>query len=341
MGEVTLTRAFFRFAGLAAALSFGWHVSGAAAEAIKLGTLKQAPYGIASIAQQKGYFAAEGLDVDIVTFDSAEPVPVGVVSGDLAFGIVGTSAAMFSLATQGALKLIGGNQREVPRFQYEAIVASRRAYAAGLTTVGGFGGHSATVTQIGSPPHYGLAQLADKYRVDLKTVRVLALQTIPNEVSALVGGQADFGLLPSTAILTPVERGDVALLGWAGDEVRWQLSVIVTGAKTANAKPDLVQHFLTALRKGMRDYHDAFAGPGESREDGPTAPEVYAMLAKYTGQTPQQLKSGIPYIDPEARVDAKDIAHQIQWFKAQGMVKGELDPAGFIDARYALTLADK
>jgi NitT/TauT family transport system substrate-binding protein len=335
-----MKKTLFRLVGLAAALSSGWPAFGVA-EAIKLGTLKQAPYGIAAIAQQKGYFAAEGLDVDIVTFDSAEPVPVGVVSGDLAFGIVGTSAAMFSLAAQGALKLIGGNQREVPHFQYEAIVASKRAYAAGLTTVGGFGGHSATVTQIGSPPHYGLAQLADKYRVDLKTVRVLALQTIPNEVSALVGGQADFGLLPSTAILTSVERGDVTLLGWAGDEVRWQLSVIVTGSKTANAKPDLVQHFLRALRKGMRDYHDVFAGPGESRTDEPSAPEVYAILSKYTGQTPQQLKSGIPFIDPEARVDAKDIAHQIDWFKSQGMVKGELDPAAFIDARYALTLADK
>ena len=336
-----MTKAFFRLGLFVAALSFGGPLSDAAAEAIKLGTLKQAPYGIAAISQQKGYFAAEGLDVDIVTFDSAEPVPVGVVSGDLDFGIVGTSAAMFSLAAQGALKLIGGNQREVPHFQYEAIVASKRAYAAGLTTVSGFAGHSATVTQIGSPPHYGLAQLADKYRVDLKTVRVLALQTIPNEVSALVGGQADFGLLPSTAILTPVERGDVTLLGWAGDEVRWQLSVIVTGSNTANAKPDRVQHFICALRKGMRDYHDAFAGPGEARADGPSAPEVYAMLAKFTGQTPQQLKSGIPYIDPEARVDAKDIAHQIQWFKAEGMLKGDLDPARFIDARYALTLPDK
>jgi NitT/TauT family transport system substrate-binding protein len=336
-----MRKRFFGLLGLAAALSCGWSARPSAAEAIKLGTLKQAPYGIAAIAQQKGYFAAEGLDVDIIPFDSAEPVPVGVVSGDLAFGIVGTSAAMFSLAAQGALKLIGGNQREVPHFQYEAIVASKRAYAAGLTTVGGFAGHSATVTQIGSPPHYGLAQLADKYRVDLKTVRILALQTIPNEVSALVGGQADFGLLPSTAILTPIERGDVTLLGWAGDEVRWQLSVIVTGAKTANEKPDLVRHFLTALREGMRDYHDAFAGAGEARVDAPSAPEVYAILSKYTGQTPQQLKSGIPYIDPEARVDAKDIAHQIDWFKLQGMLKGELDPAIFIDARYALTLTDK
>jgi NitT/TauT family transport system substrate-binding protein len=326
--------------GVAALLSAG-AAAPLRAESIKIGTLKQAPYGIASVAQQKGYFKAEGLDVDIVTVDSAEPVPVGIVSGDLAFGICGTSAALFTLASQGALELIGGNQREVPHFQYEGIIASKRAYDSGLTAIGGFGGHSATVTVIGSPPHYGLALLADKYHVDLKTVRVLALQTIPNEVSAMVGGQADFGLLPATTILPSVDRGDVKLLGWAGDEVRWQLSIVITSTKTANTNPDLVQRFMRALRKGMRDYHDAFTGPGETRADQPSAPELYAMLGKFTGQTPQQLKAGIPYIDPEARVDAKDVAHQIEWFKAQGMVKAALDPATFIDKRYALTLPEK
>ncbi|HEV8016610.1 MAG TPA: ABC transporter substrate-binding protein [Stellaceae bacterium] len=330
-----------RLLAFGVAIVFACMTRDAAAEAIKVGTLKQAPYGVVSIAQQKGYFTAEGLDVEIVTFDSAEPVPVGVVSGDLAFGVVGTSAAMFSLAAQGALKLVGGNQREVPHFQYEAIVAANRAYAAGLTSAKDFGGHSATVTQIGSPPHYGLALLAEKFGIDLNTVRILPLQTIPNEVSALVGGQADFGLLPSTAMLTPAERGDLKLLGWAGDEVRWQLSVMVTATKTANSNPDLVQRYLRAVRRGMRDYHDAFTGPGETRADGPTAPDIYAMLAKFTGQTVQQLKGGIAYIDPEARVDAKDIAHQIAWFTAQHMVKGALDPARFIDARYALTLPEK
>jgi NitT/TauT family transport system substrate-binding protein len=324
-------------AASAAALLLSSTVAPLRAESIKIGTLKQAPYGVASIAEQKGYFKAEGLDVDIVTVDSAEPVPLGIVSGDLAFGICGTSAALFTLASQGALELIGGNQREVPHFQYEGVVVSKRAYDAGLTTIGGFGGHSATVTVIGSPPHYGLALLADKYHVNLKDVRILALQTIPNELSAMVGGQADYGLLPATTILPSVARGDLKLLGWAGDEVRWQLSIVITSTKTANTNPELVQRFMRAYRKGMRDYHDAFTGPGETRADQQSAPELYAMLGKFTGQTPEQLKPGIPYIDAEARVDAQDVAHQIDWFKAQGMLKGNLDPATFIDKRYALT----
>jgi NitT/TauT family transport system substrate-binding protein len=308
------------------------------AETITIGTLKLAPYAGAFIAKEKGYFTAEGIDAQIVTFDAAEPVAVGVVSGDLDFGVMGTSAGMFSLGAQGALRLIGGNQREVPHFQGFGLVVSNHIYDAGLKSYKDLGGHSATVTQIGSPPHYGLALLADKFGFDLKTMRVLPLQTIPAEIAALTGGQADSGLLTATSALTPVERGNMKLIGWVGDEVQWQLSVMVTGTKTADNKSDLVARYLRALRHGLRDYHDAFTGPGETRKDGPTAPELLAILSKFTGQTTEQLDGGISYVDPEARVDATDIAHQIAWFKSQGMLKGDLDPATFIDKRYALTL---
>ena len=47
---------------------------------------------------------------------------------------------------------------------------------------------------------------------------------------------------------------------------------------------------------------------------------------------------GIAYDDPEARLDVKDILHQIAWFEAQGMVKGRFDPMSVIDTRYAIPL---
>ncbi len=74
-------------------------------------------------------------------------------SGDLAFSLVGTSAALYNLGAQGALRIVGGIQREVPHFQFEAIVASYAAYAAGLRSAKDFGGHLATVGEIGSPAH--------------------------------------------------------------------------------------------------------------------------------------------------------------------------------------------
>ena len=46
----------------------------------------------------------------------------------------------------------------------------------------------------------------------------------------------------------------------------------------------------------------------------------------------------IGHTDAEARLGVRDIAHQVAWFKAQKMLKGEVDADAFIDKRYAIPL---
>jgi len=63
-------------------------------------------------------------------------------------------------------------------------------------------------------------------------------------------------------------------LGWVGDQAPWQIGAIFASTKTDTTRHELVERFLHAFRKGAKEYHDAFTGPGETRRDGPTAPEV-------------------------------------------------------------------
>ena len=72
----------------------------AQAETIKVGILKVAGAAPVYIAEEKGYFAAEGLSAEPVYFDAAAPIAVAAVSGDIDIGAVGTSAGMFSLGAQ-------------------------------------------------------------------------------------------------------------------------------------------------------------------------------------------------------------------------------------------------
>src|SRR6185437_15160593 len=163
----------------------------AAAEPIKIGIVHNSAQAPFYLALDKGYFAAEGLEATLVPFDAAQPVAVAVVSGDIDFGSVAATGGFYSLAGQGALKIIGGNTREVPGFQLFGFVVASGAYEAGLKTPKDLPGHSVAMTQIGSGYHYALALLAEKFGVDLKSVRLLPLQSIPNIASALTGGQAD------------------------------------------------------------------------------------------------------------------------------------------------------
>lgn len=276
------------------------------------------------IAEDKGYCAAQGLDCRVVPFDAALSVSMAVVSGDVDVAITGLTAAFYKLASQGALKIIAGYGREAPTFHAQAVVASKSAYAAGLTSAAKLGGHSVAISQIGGSTHYSLGLLATKYGFDLKSVQVLPLQSNPNAASAVTGGRADAGVIPGRYVMPSVERGDVKLLAWVGDEVPWQLGATITSAKKLRDEPDVIARFLVAYREGVRDYHDAFTGPNERRQDGPTTPEILKILSKYTKMSPDALEGSVGYIDADAKLDVPDIQRQIDWYKSQGLLSGNI-----------------
>jgi NitT/TauT family transport system substrate-binding protein len=315
--------------------------SAGAAEPIKIGIQKLEGQGPVYIAQEKGYFRAEGLDPQIVYFASAQPIAVGVVSGDLDFAVAGFGAGFYNLAGQGALRIIAAYVREAPSFQATAYVISNRAYAEGFTGLKDFAGKSVAVMQVGSSQHYALGRLAEKYGFDLKTVRVIAVQSGANEASAVIGGQVDAAVVPETYVKAALAQGEAKIIGWVGDETPWQLGSAFTATRTANDRHDLVLRFLRAYKKGVLEFHDAFTGPDERRRDGPTSPEILAIVGKYVGEPAEKVRLAIPYYDREARLDVKDVLHQIAWYKAQGMLKGEVDGATLIDARYVVPLPDQ
>ena len=305
------------------------------AEAIKIGGVRSSAAGALYIATEKGYFSAAGLEPQFIDFDSPGAVPVAVVSGAIDIGATGVSAEIYNLAGQGALKIIAGQAHETKGYQVNAFLVSNAAAAAGLASFDQLAGHSVAISQIGSPVHYAAAQVALKHGIALDRLRFLPLQSNPNILSSVTGGTADTGVIPATVMAASLARGDLKLLGWVGDEAPWQSSAVIAASRTVDERPELVTRFLDALRRGLRDYFEAFSAPDGTRRDGPTAPEILAILAKYTGQPAERIRLGIPCVDPEARLDFADIERQLAWFTAQNMLRGRITLDQVIDRRFA------
>jgi NitT/TauT family transport system substrate-binding protein len=320
---------------LAACAAVGF---GARADAIKIGTVKVPASGAVYIAQEKGYFAAEGIPAQLVFFDSGQPIAVAVTSGALDFGATAISAGFYSLAGQGALRIIAAAAEDVPHFESQGFLVSNAAYDAGFKSLRDFPGHSFALSQVGSSAQYALGLIADKYGFAVGTVRILPLQSISNAVSAVAGGRADITLNSATAELAAVQHGDARILAYLGDEKSYQFGVVFTATATMNDRPDLLARFLRAYRKGARDYHDAFAGPNGERTDGPTAAATLAILAKYVTLPPEQLAAAVSYIDADARLDVEDVLHQVAWYKSQNLLKGDIDAESLIARRYVVAL---
>lgn len=310
-----------------------------AADALRLGTVKIAAAGPLFIAEAKGYFRDAGIDARFTYFNSPGPVPVAVASGDIDIASTGSSAEIYNLASGGAFKIIASQAHEWPGFRINAVVMSNKAAAAGLKSYADLPGHSIAVSQFGGPTHYAAALVLEKHHISLSAVRFVALQSNPNVLSAVVGGTADAAVLPATNVVSAEEHGDLKVLGWIGDETPWQSSAVFAGARLLQQSPDLVRRFLAAYRRAEHDFHDAFTAPDGSRHDEATAPQILAIIAKYTGQTDAQIRLTIPYVDPDARLDFPDIRHQIAWFRAQGMLKGDVGIDSVLDRRFAEPVA--
>jgi NitT/TauT family transport system substrate-binding protein len=309
------------FAGLLALAATGIARGEEALLKAKVGVLRLSSSAPVFIAQDKGYFRDAGLDVELKFFDAAQPIAVAVTSGDIDFGVTAFTAGLYNLAGKGALKVIGGMSREKPGYPLIGYFASNKAYAAGLTTPKDLAGKRVAVTQVGSSFHYSLGLLADKYGFKLNEIKVLPLQSLSNAAAALKGETVDAALLPVSTARTLIDSGGAKLLGWVGDETPWQLGAVFASSKALTDKP-LVTRLLTALDRADREYHDAILAAvvdGKAPINATTKP-LLEIIAKYTNLPLEQVVGNCAYIDPEGRLDVKDVANQVSWLQAQGFV---------------------
>jgi NitT/TauT family transport system substrate-binding protein len=308
---------------------------------IKLGILRSVQNGAVFIADAKGYFAAEGLATKLVFFDGAQEIPAAVASHALDFGAAGTTVSLYTLANEGKLRIIAGAAHEAAGYHLYGLAVSRKTYQAGLKTFKDLPGHSVSITTVGAPAHYSLALIANRYGFDLSDVRILPLESYAGMVSVVSAGRADAGIIPATVMASAISNGALQVIGWIGDQVPWQVSVVFTTSDVANERPDIVMRFLRAYRRGARSYHDAFTAANGQREDGSSAAEISWIIAQYTGQLADQIRSDIAYVDAEARIDVKDVLRQIDWYRTQGLLNGPDNRDAVIDRRYAIPLPER
>jgi NitT/TauT family transport system substrate-binding protein len=319
------------WAGLLALALLALAVPAEAAEKLRVGVLRLASSGPVFIASERGYFTAEGVEAELRFFDAAQPIAVAAVAGDIDVGVTGLTAGFYNLAGKGALRIIGAQSREEPGYHLVAYLASNQAYESGLKSLKQLPGHSVAITQVGSTFHYSLGLLAEKLGFALSQVRLVPLQSMGSMSAALESGQVDAALIPATLALPMTANGKAKMLGWVGDETPWQLGAIFTGARTIAERRGALTHFIAAYRHGARDFHDAFLA---HKVDGAEAADLLAIVAKYTAQSPEQLRPGIPYVDPDAKLQVPDIYRQVAWYQGQGLVDAAVDARAILDLSF-------
>ena len=327
--------------GASSALS-GLALPAFAATKVNLGVLRLTSHAANYIAYERGYFTAEGLDVNLVFFDAAQPMAVAIASGDADFGVTAISGGLISLAEKGAVKVIGGALAEEAGVPGAVVLASNAAYDAGLTTAAGLPGKTFGITTAGSSFHYMLSRIAKGEGFDMAAVEMRPLQSVGNVVAALTSGQIDsWCIQPSIGNRLLAQGAAKKLADLRTYDPTYQVTTVFTSSKIVSDERGRAEAFLRALSRGVDDYNAAFV------DKTADAGEV-AALAKLVGA----------YVSPDVAEDAflntmtttsmrinkglamsvGSVRDQLAWFKAEGLVKAEITDEMLIDPSFVTAI---
>ena len=302
-----------------------------------LHTLSPAPL---YLAMERGYFREQGLDAQFRFFESAQPIAAAAVSGDIDVGVTALTGGFFSLAGRGTLLVIGGALHEQKGYEGTAVLVSRKAYEAGLTSLADLPGHSLGITQYGSSFHYMAGRIAEHEGFELKAVTLRPLQTVGNMVAAVRTGQVDATMAIASQARPLAAAGDARIIAWAGDAAPYQITAVFAASGMVRDHADVLQRFARAYAHGVDDYRAAFLRldpAGRPVVDDATRAAI-APIRKYVfandADAAAKIIDGAGYYDAGGMLDVADVAAQLRWFEAQGLVKGAIDPASIIDTRF-------
>ncbi|SUO94102.1 ABC transporter substrate-binding protein [Suttonella ornithocola] len=306
-----------------------------AAEPIKVGYISFTAHSPNFIAKERGYFEKQGLDAELVRFQSAQQMAVAIASGDLDYGVTAITGGLLNLAARGdAIRIFGGALQEADDVPGQVIIASNAAYEKGLKTPKDLSGKRWAVTTAGSSFSYMGSKIAKAAGVEPKSLQMVPLNAVPTIISALSTGQVDAWAIQPNIANRLIAEGKVKGIGKVAEYLpNYQVTVLFTSTKNVQEHPEQVNAFKKAFAQGIADYNAALV---DKTADKKETQAVIDMVHKYvySDEAPEKaaklIASDDMRLSPGAALNTKDALKQIDWFKAQKIIPANLEGATII-----------
>jgi len=341
----SITRRKLNLAILAGAVALA-SLSGAAemavaADKIKVGALRFTSHAASFVAFERGYFKDQGLDVEFVYFQAAQPMAVAIASGDVDFGVTAISGGLINLAKKGAVKVIGGALHEEKGIDGQMILVSKPAFDDGVTDPSKLKGRTFGITQTGSSFHYMAHKIAQKEGFSGSDIKVKPLAKVGVIIGALKTAQID-----AWAIVPHIAKGlakspAIEMIGKISDYIPdYQVTTVFTSTKNANNNKDLVKRFLAAFSNGADDFNaalvDKTAGDAAG-EDMVKLIHKYVYASRPYAKAAPSIRNGAMRINSGAKLNVTNIKDQLAWFQSEGLVSSDMTIEALVDSSFVTT----
>jgi NitT/TauT family transport system substrate-binding protein len=302
-----------------------------AADKVHVGILNAAGDVGLFLADARGYFKAEGLDVTLSLLDSAVKMVPLLGTGDLDVGGGATSASLYNAAERKIdVRVVASRARTAPGYMYQALVIRKDLVDSGrYKTYADIKGMKFAFASPGSTPTSSLNELVKKAGIAYSDVNVIYLN-FGAQVAALQSKAID-GTIMVEPYLSQVTKIGAAVnvtpteAYYPGSEV----SLLLYGDKFIKDRPDVAKRFMKAFLRGVRDFNDVIANG--RWKTGPAADEVIKIFAKNVDMPEATIREmTLQYADPDGKVNMPSLRTDLAFFKEAGNVTSKTITADMI-----------
>ena len=287
------------------------------------------------VAQKKGYFKREGLDVDLIPFQNAAVMIAPFATGELDAGGGGPSAALYNAVARGIDVRIVADKTSTPvgRPLNFLLVRKDLVDSGRFKTIKDLKGMKVASGAVGGSATAPLDKLFEKAGLSPSDVERVAMD-FPQVPIALANKAVDASMLTEPSASAAVRNGSSVKI--MGDDVIYpghQVAVILYGGPFIHNKPKAAQSFMRAYLEGVRDYNDAIV---DGKLAGPKGEAIISILTEMTPIKDPNVYRTITAvnIDPDGKLDVPSLQEDIDIFTKQGLIQGQVDLKKVVDTSF-------
>jgi len=289
---------------------------------VKIGYAPRLPQTPIFIADKKGFFKEEGLDVELVAVNSATTVLLPMIAkGDLQLSFSGPTATLFNAMSQGMnIKIVADGGSCPTNFDGcpYVIVARKDLHDEGkLTKLSDFKGKTLSFGADGTSLAYMMFKAMQKAGLKDSDITLRWFTSVQDMGVALSNKALDASAMIAPFDASLAQKGIAVRMADARDVAPGMQTYMVIASEQFVANKAALDGFLRAYKKAIAWYKKQIAGDDT---------ELTAIVAEYTKMTPAQIKiSSWGYYADDLKVNTPDIVEQYSLWVKRGIAKPGLD----------------
>lgn len=205
-------------------------------------------WGLSYVANERGFFDEQNLNVEMLTIASSATVLQGMIGGEYAACEQDPAAPISAIVKGAPIKMVAAPG---PGLNY--VLVARKS----INSLDDLAGRRIATGQPGSLPYIVFQALFDQVGGDMSRSQLVPVAGTPARAQAILAGQVDATVIAFDDLSPVIKDPDIKVLFNVRDKLpNYVLSAIFVQNKLLQEQPDVVVRLATSLTKAVRSVFD-------------------------------------------------------------------------------------